>query len=198
MTPPPVVALVGLTLSAAVLIVLALLYLRRVEMPRPPIGTYRWSDIVVMSAAVILAPLGYLALPRPAVATVFGLMVFVALQLTLAPLAGGRTATGIAVVSCAATAAAALVGLPGLVTGLTDTILVIAIIGVANLWIQSGMRASHVAGFAGMLAGYDVIATSFTSLMTRFVEEVAGLPFAPIFALSGGQLPASIGLGDLL
>jgi hypothetical protein len=198
MSPPPVPPLAGLVLSVAALSVAAQIYLRRYELPRPPVGVYRWADIVFMTAAVLLAPPIYLAMPGPVVAGIFGAVILAAVQLTLAPILGGRPALAVALVGTLATAAAALAHQGLWVMGLTDGLLAIALVGVANLWVQGGMRASHVAVLAGLIATYDLVATGLTTVTARFVAEVQGLPFAPVFALTRGVAPVAIGLGDLL
>lgn len=188
----------AVVIYVALLLLLATIYLGRIDLPRPPIGVYLWSDIAVMSVVLIIAPLGYLALPTAAVAGIFGLVLAVALQFTLAPMLGGRRATLCALALCAATLVGWLIHQQGLTAVLSDLVLTIAVIGVANLWVQGGMRASHVAGLAGLLSGYDLVATSLTSLMDRFVSHVDGLPFAPMVVLSTTRPPVEIGLGDLL
>ena len=185
-------ALVGL------LIIAATGYFVRFELPRPPIGSFGWSDIAVMSAVVIIAPFGYLALPRVVVAVLFGLVVLVAIQLTLAPLLRARVASVVSVGWCGAIGLAAIFGQATLTAWLSGAALIVALIGVTNLWAQGGMRASHVAVFAGLLAGYDLLATCLSSVMSRFATELRGLPFAPMIAVSGGPRPTAIGLGDLL
>jgi hypothetical protein len=195
---PALGALVALTAFVAALIAVAWAYLARVEMPRPPIGSYERSDIVVMSVLVVVAPLAYLALPRSAVAAVFGLVVFGALQFTLAPLIGGRGSAAVAALLCGATAAAWLSHRSGLTVTLNDAALAAAVVGVANLWVQSGMSASQIAAFAALLTGYDVGATTLTTVMTRFGAEVQGLAFAPQVVLATGRAAVGIGLGDLL
>jgi hypothetical protein len=45
-------------------------------------------------------------------------------------------------------------------------VVALVVLGVANLWAQSGMRARHVAVLGGALALYDFIATSQLTLMT--------------------------------
>jgi hypothetical protein len=66
------------------------------------------------------------------------------------------------------------------------------------LWVQEGLRARHVAWLAGLIGVYDLIATTLTSVTARLASELQAMPFAPVFALTGGRAPVSIGLGDLL
>ncbi|MFC8823780.1 hypothetical protein ACFT9I_00265 [Streptomyces sp. NPDC057137] len=192
------IALVGLNCAVAAITAAGAGYFARVRMPRPPVGKYELPDVAVMTAVVVAAPLVYLALPRTAVAVVFGLVLCAALQFTLAPLIGGGRAWLASTVSVAVTAVCAFADLPVTVTVLTDVLLAIAVVGVANMWAQSGMRSVHAAWFAGALCCYDLVATGLTSVMDRFAAQVMGLPFAPLLAVTQGRPPVALGLGDLL
>ena len=189
-------ALAALTLCAAAAVALALAYLARVRLTRPPVGVYSAGDVAVVCVGVVLAPLLDLALPTPAVVAVFGVVLGTAVQFTLAPLTGGRWAWLLAAAAVAGTLA--LHGRPTAVMAATDLLLLVAVVGVANLWVQSGMRSAHVAALAAVLAGYDLVASTLTSVTVRFAAEVQGRPFAPQLALTRGALPVSLGLGDLL
>ncbi|MEU8699446.1 hypothetical protein AB0C61_17600 [Streptomyces sp. NPDC048680] len=191
-------ALVGLNACVAAITAAGAVYFGRVRMPRPPVGRYELPDVAVVSAVVVAAPLVYLELPRAAVAVVFGLVLCAALQFTLAPLFGGGRAWGVALGSVAATAGCAFADRPLAVMVLTDVLLAVAVVGVANMWAQSGMRSAHAAWFAGALACYDLVATGLTSVMDRFAAQVMGLPFAPLLAVTRGDPPVALGLGDLL
>ncbi|MFE6104013.1 hypothetical protein ACFVQ4_29205 [Streptomyces laurentii] len=191
-------ALLGLNGCVLVAMAAGAAYFHRVRMPRPPVGRYELPDVAVMYVVVVAAPLLYLVLPRTAVATVFGLVLCAALQFTLAPLTGAGRAWAIAAAAVAATAVTALLGHPLAVMVLTDVLLVTAVAGVATMWAQSGMRSAHAAWFAGALACYDLVATGLTSVMDRFAAQVMGLPFAPLLAVTRGEPPVALGLGDLL
>lgn len=191
----PSAGLVGCTI---LLIAVSVLYFHRWVLPRAPIGFFRAFDIAIMSAIVVIAPLVYLGLPPAVVVTIFALVLLAAVQLVLAPVIGGRIALAVSIVLCGATAAAWLLRHPLLTTVLTDVVLSLGVVGVTNLWVQGGLRARHVAWLAGLIAVYDLIATTLTSVTTRLATELQGMPFAPVFALTGGRTPVSIGLGDLL
>jgi hypothetical protein len=70
--------------------------------------------------------------------------------------------------------------------------------GLSNLWAQSGMKARHVALLAGVLAVYDLIATSLLPVTTDLVSRLAGMPFSPMVVWGTGHDRLGIGLGDLL
>ncbi|MBD0690960.1 hypothetical protein, partial [Streptomyces sp. CBMA123] len=197
-------ALTALSAAVAVEIALAARYLARIRMPRPPVGVYTGGDIAVLCAGVVVAPLLYTALPGAAVSAVFGLVLCLAVQFTLAPL---LAATGLragpwswaaALAGTAATGLAALTGHPGGARAGSDLLIAVAVVGVANLWTQSGLRAGHTAALAAALTGYDLAATTLTDTTARFFEQVRDRPFAPMLALTGGPQPVAVGLGDLL
>lgn len=188
----------GLVGYASLLIAASALYFHRWALPRAPIGFFRAFDIAIMSAMVVIAPLLYLALPPGVVITIFALTLLAAVQLVLAPVIGGRIALAVSTVLCGATAAAWLLGHPLLTTVLTDLVLSLGVVGVTNLWVQGGLRARHVAWLGGLIGVYDLIATTLTSVTTRLATELQGMPFAPVFALTGGSAPVSVGLGDML
>lgn len=190
----------GLSVCVALLMAVAGLYLTRVRVPRPPVGVYVPADIVMLCVGVVLAPLIYLALPGAVDSALFGLVLCLAVQFTLAPVCGGRWAWCLALLAAAVTVAFDVVA-GGSDVGVricTDVLLATAVVGVTNLWVQSGMRASHTAALAGALTFYDLVATTLTHVTERFADQVAGRPFAPLLALTGGGRPVAVGLGDLL
>ena len=76
----------------------------------------------------------------------------------------------------------------------------LAIVGITNLWAQSGMKARDVALLAGMLAIYDVIVTWQLTQTADLFSRLLGLPFAPIIAWPIGDQGhwLGIGMGDML
>ncbi|RGD56504.1 hypothetical protein DR950_00690 [Kitasatospora xanthocidica] len=197
-------ALAALSAAVAAETALAAWYLARVRMPRPPVGVYTGGDIAVLCAGVVLAPLLYTALPAAAVSAVFGLVACLAVQFTLAPLLAATPlratpwSWAAALTATAATALAALTGHPAAARAGSDLMIATAVVGVANLWTQSGLRSGHTAALAAVLTGYDLAATTLTATTTRFFEQVQDRPFAPLLALTGGPAPVAVGLGDLL
>ena len=186
-----------IVLIPAVAIVLGALYFLRVRMERPPVGVYTLGDVMIMMSAVLVIPVVYLALPSFAVATVLGLMTVFAIQLTLAPLLSGRVGLLVASGAAALDLVLFLAG-SSAATAWNNALLLILVIGVCNLYVQSGIKARDVAVFASLLAGYDLVATTLLPTMGDFLRKVIDLPFAPVFAWWGGPPPLVIGLGDVL
>jgi hypothetical protein len=83
-------------------------------------------------------------------------------------------------------------------SAVNDGVLIVAVVGLSNLWAQSGMKARDLAVLAGVLAVYDLVATSVLPLTTGLVGRLAGMPFAPMVVWGTGHEGLGIGLGDLL
>jgi hypothetical protein len=190
----------SLVLDATLIVMIAasVIYLRRVAMPRPPVGRFTGGDIAIMSVMLIVLPAAYLQLPAVAVSAVFGLVLFTAAQTALAPLAGGRAALGIAALAVAAEITAKLTGHAHVMLIVNDALIVVAVVGVVNLWAQTGMSAAHVTALAVVLTAYDIAATWLGALTSDFLNKVATEPFLPLLAVVGGTHPGGFGLGDCL
>jgi hypothetical protein len=190
-------------------------YLRRVRVDRPPIGVFNLRDLTFVFTMLVLLPPLYLHLPRWLVGAVLVLVSAGVVYLTLAPLVRGRppapagtgrpaagsVAAGLAAVAVA-TAEVALVltghAQSAAFTAINDAALLVIVVGVTNIWAQSGLRAGPVAAFGTVVAGYDLLATWFLPLMTDFFTHLQALPFAPTMGWGNGPGSAGIGLGDLL
>jgi hypothetical protein len=59
-------------------------------------------------------------------------------------------------------------------------------------------KARDVAVLGGVLALYDLIATSLLPLTTDLITRLANIPFAPVVSWGAGPERVVIGLGDLL
>lgn len=187
---------------AASAVLLGWAYFRHYQLPRPPVGVFTLGDVAVMMGAIILLPLLYLRVPLWALTGFFALVVLGILHFTAQPLLRFRPAVWLG--------ALVLVGADigtNLQFGATSApflavnniVLVSTIIGVTNLWAQSGMKARDVTLLGGALAVYDLIATTLLPLMTDLIAHLAHIPFAPLVAWGiGGGDGLGIGVGDLL
>ena len=176
-------------------------YFRRYAVSRPPIGVFNFKDITLMVLFVILLPFLYLLLP---VFLAAGLLLLAALSVcsfTLEPALHARWATWLSVlVLLAVDLAAALLFKTNndRFLAVNNLVLIVLIVGVTNLWAQSGMKARDAVLFGVRLAVYDVVATSLLPLTTAMVVRLAGLPLAPLLAWGSGSTAISLGLGDVL
>jgi hypothetical protein len=187
---------------SAVTVLLGWGYFRRYQVSRPPIGVMSLGDVVVLMSGIILIPYLYLALPGWLVGAILGLSTLGILQLLLEPVLPGRWSSWLVaaalMIADVGLALRAGVTSPGYLA-LNDMVLILAVVGVTNLWAQSGLKARDLAILAGMLTLYDLVATSLLPLTTELIQRLAGLPFTPLLAWPvDGRDWLGIGLGDLL
>ena len=191
-----------LLVALACVAALALGYLARYEIERPPVGVFTFPDIAFMATTVIVLPLLYLHIPIAVEGCVFGIVLLALLHYTVQPVLPRPVAVTTVVALMAADAALALWGTGG-ATGtaylvVNDLVLALALLGVANLYAQSGMRASHVATLAALLAAYDYIATAVLPTTADLIANLGEQPFAPQIVVGAGGSQVGLGLGDTL
>jgi plastocyanin len=194
-----VVATVG-SLAAALC---ALAYFRRVALERPPIGTFNTRDLSVLACFIVTLPLLYLAIPAD-VLTGFLVITFLsALMIALRPLFPGRALW---------TAVPALLAANILVTHgmhhtrggvqlywvLTSAVVMVAAVGIANLYVQGGLELRQIAWFTLFLAVYDITFTRVIPLTPLLAVALQGRPLDPSVGFAAGSYNANVGLGDLL
>lgn len=188
---------------AAGAILLGWIYFRRYSITRPPIGVFNRWDIAIMIGGIVLAPYLYLALPGWIVVGLLTIGVLSALYFVLEPVLRRPWAIWAATILLAgADVGSALAfgtaSAPFFIVN--NSVLTLVIVGLTNLWAQSGMQARDVALLAGALAIYDFIATWQLPLTTDLFSRLSGFPFAPLVAWradSAGRW-LGIGVGDLL
>jgi hypothetical protein len=191
------------TAHVVVLALAAWLYMRHLTMDRPPIGVFNRRDILIITVVIMTVPPLYLQLHSIVIAGLFSLVALVILQFTLAPLTRGRLAWLIALAIVVANIALALRGGGGetrepVFFAFNNIVIVVLVLGVANLWAQAGLRAREVFLFAMLLTVYDVVAVTWFPAMVEFFFRVVQLPFAPAVAWGDGPGLVGVGIGDLL
>lgn len=176
-------------------------YFRRYPITRPPIGVFNLWDVGVMLVGIVLVPYLYLALPIWVAGGLLTLGFVSALYFVCEPVfpawAGWAMTIALAALDIAAVATFGGASRPFFV--INNLVLILVVVGLANLWAQSGMQARDLAILAGALAIYDLVTTWLLPLMTNLIHRLATLPFAPLVAWpvqEWGWL--GIGLGDLL
>ena len=190
-----VAALAGSVLGASWLV------FRRVRLERPPLGAIDHSDIVFMAIVIMVMPWLYLALPPVAAAAVLLLGLTAVTAMLLGSVLGARIGRIVALALALSVVAASLSMPSSLVAiSINDLVLAVAIVAVANLWAQGGMRAGHLALLAGFLTVYDITATSILQLTGDLFAQQSGQPFAPVLAwpVGSGADWLGIGIGDVL
>jgi len=194
LNPLLLVAVIAVILSAA------WLYFRRVRVERPPVGVFNLRDIAFTFLVLVIIPPLYLELPTLTVASVLVLTATSLTYFTVTPVLGRRAGSLTAVGLAISEVAFSLWG-NGQSTGflvLNDIAVAVLVIGVCNIWAQSGVRARDVVVFACAVGVFDLVATWWMPLMTEFFTRVSALPFAPALAVGTGDEGVVIGMGDLL
>lgn len=193
-----IIAVVG---QVALVLAAGLAYLRGVRVDRPPVGVFNHRDVAVVGLVLVIIPPLYLRLPALALAAVFAVLSTAMLSVAMAPVVGGRRAFAVAVALVAGDIALAELAREShgwLFDGVNNLALAIVVVGVCAMWVQSGVRARHVAALAGCLAVYDVVATSALPLMADLVDRLGSLPLTPMLVWGHGDGLVGIGMGDLL
>ncbi len=196
--PPSLYVVFGFSAGA---MLLSWAYFRRYRIARPPIGVLGLGDVLVMIGAIILIPFLYLALPLWFVTGLLSLAMLSILYFALEPVLRSSWLTWLVVLLLVGVTTLSNLWLGAsspLFVFINNTVLLLAVVGATNLWAQGGMKARDVAALAGVLALYDLVATSLLPLMGDMAARLAGIPFAPAVSWGVGSQQLSIGLGDLL
>ncbi|HZN73019.1 MAG TPA: hypothetical protein VFC00_15220 [Micromonosporaceae bacterium] len=176
-------------------------YLQHVAASRPPVGVFNRSDVYALLFGVVVMPFAYLAIPAPVAVPVFGLVIVAIVAVSLGPVFGH---SGLAWLAALALGAADL-GLAAVAGArspaqlvVNGVLLCVAIVGIANMWVQSGMRARHLMVVAIALTVYDTVATALFPITFNLFTHLGAGPFAPFLAWWHLEHGVIIGLGDLL
>ena len=184
-------------------VLLSWLYFRRYQVTRPPIGVFNLTDIAYMIGGIILVPYLYLILPIWLVAALLVIGALSVLYFTWEPILRSRLLIWLVSLTFVGADIWASIQF-GTASNqffiVNDVVLLLMVIGLTNLWAQSGMRAGDAAILGAFLTVYDLTATWLLPVMTDMIARLAALPFSPMVAWSigEGRLWVGIGLGDLL
>ncbi|GAA0352151.1 hypothetical protein NE235_32505 [Actinoallomurus spadix] len=179
----------------------AVLYLRRVRVPRPPVGTFNGRDIAVMMGFVLALPFLYLALPGAALPAVLGLVFAGGLTVGYQPIVARtlpRWAAILALLGADLTSRLLLGGNSPVYWLANSCVVGLIVVSATNLNVQGGMRLRNIAWFILLLGLYDLTFATVLPLTQRLADAIQGYPFAPSAGLRIGGLGAVIGMGDLL
>ncbi|MGH2561689.1 MAG: hypothetical protein ACRDJH_21700 [Thermomicrobiales bacterium] len=189
----------GLTVGA---VLLGWAYLRRFPVTRPPLGVINLGDVAFMIGGIVLIPYLYLGLPIWLVGAILGLgmlaiLYFVAepvlrSPVLIWPVVGGLIGADVALALWQGTTSRAYFVV-------NDLVLLLVVVGISNLWAQSGLRARDLAVLAAALIVYDAVATAWLPLTSNLIDRLSGLPFTPmvVWRVEADRW-LGIGLGDLL
>jgi hypothetical protein len=188
--------------SCNVLMLLSgLAYFRHCRMTRPPLGVFNMTDVLIAMLIIVLAHFLYVVLPLWVAVGLFALATFCALYYTLEPLLHARSlallASGILIV--ADIGAAQIFGTKNNAFFLVnDLVILLVIIGVSNLWVQSGIKARDVVLFSMLLALFDFFATALSPLTFTLFARLQTAPLTPALAWMSNSAILGGGLGDFV
>lgn len=181
----------------------AVLYFQRIRLERPAVGLFNGRDILVLFAFIIALPFLYLVLPTAVLTGVlvltFSSGMYIALRPLLRPLYLWPLILALVIINIVVTET--LLGTRAgwqLYWVLTDVVVLISVVGVANLYVQGGMRLRHVALFSFGLAFYDGFFTFVVPIISKLADRFEGQPLDASIGFAMGPYNANIGLGDLL
>ena len=194
-----VVGVVG-SLAAALC---ALAFFRKVRLERPPIGTFNVRDLSVLAIFIVTLPVLYLELPAGVLTAFLVVTFFSASLIALRPLVPPAWLwCAIPLVLTANIVVTAHMddfrGGLQLYWVLTSAIVLVAGVGVANLYVQGGLGLRHIAWFTLFLAIYDIVFTRVIPLTPELAVALQGRPLDPSVGFAAGGYNANVGLGDLL
>jgi hypothetical protein len=166
---------------AVLTVAITLAYLTHVELPRPPLGVFDRSDVGILLAVIVSAPYLYVALPPVAASCLIGIGLLSTLSIALKPVVS-RARWVVVSTLLAADAMLVSIGSRSLACAANDALAILAIVAIANIWVQSGIRARDAALLAACLAIYDPIATSWQGVTSHLLAHASGSAFAPMLA----------------
>ena len=194
-------SIVAVLAQLGAIMVAGVMYLRRARVDRPPVGVFNRNDVLVVSAVLVIVPLVYLRLPTVILAVVFAVLSVGMLYFAMAPVLRPARAAGIGLALVGVDVVLALLAReshPWLFNGVNNLALAVMLVGMCNMWVQSGVRAGHVAWLGSGVAVYDVVATFGVPVMGDLVDRLSSLPLTPMVVWGEGQAAVGVGLGDLL
>jgi hypothetical protein len=180
-----------------------LFYFRRVRQERPAIGKFNGRDVMILFGFLVLLPVFYLVLPEWALTTVlvlsFTAALYIGFHTLLSPtplwlgigvLIGANLWMGQRMIN----------GVVNwqVVWAQNSIVVLLAVIGVANLYVQGGMELRHLTWFAGGLAVYDSLFTLMFPVSNLLIRAFVNHPLFPAMGMRIYYDEAIIGLGDLL
>jgi hypothetical protein len=187
--------------GAACALVGSWVYFRRYQLSRPPIGVMNIRDIATMIFAIMALPFLYLFLPVWMVATFLLLSALSVLYFTIKPALRTRWVVWVAALALLLLDGGAVyvfTAKQNTYFAVNNLALLLLVVGVANLWAQSGVKARDMVLLGIALAIYDFFATAQSLLMITLIERLSNLPLAPIIAWNGDGGTLLLGLGDVL
>jgi hypothetical protein len=191
--------LVVVAYSAAVMTA-AWLFFDRTPPWRPWIGVMNTSDVAVLLGVVVATPYLF-RLPEWGTTALLSVVVALTGYRIVKKIGRSRVlaaTVGAAVVAAEIGAAAIAADRSNALLLVNGAVLAAVIVGAASSIVKCGIQARDVAVLAGVLAVYDVVASSQLTLIDDLMVRASGRPFVPLFGWWHGSEHLVIGAADLL
>lgn len=179
----------------------AWLYFRRFHPARPPLGVFNRTDVIVLLAGLVAVPHLYLVLPAWIAAAFLAVGMLSILTLALQPILARPAlrwgTVGVLLLADVLLAISAGAASPTFML-VNDLVLLLAVVGTAAFWAQSGMGATDLVLLVVGVMAYDLFATTQVSVMEEILRRLSTVPFVPLVSWGEPGRVLSAGLGDLL
>jgi len=201
--PELLVILATWSVGALVCAACALAFLRRAQLPRPPLGVFDSSDLVVLYTGLAILPLLYIVLPSLVLTVLLAMMLVNILYVGLRPLFSAPVTWLLALLLVAISTVVTLAVNAGWQAGVTlhwvtnDLLVLMVVVTAANLYVQWGMCLRVVAWFVLVLACYDALFAWGIPLTPLLASHFAGAFFEPLFGFTVNGYSGYVGMGDL-
>jgi hypothetical protein len=182
---------------------LALLYFRRVRLERPALGVFNARDILLILVFILSLPFLYLVLPSYVLtgmlALTFSSALYIALRPFLRPLYLWPLVAFLLVGDIVVTRT-----LMGTTQGwqvywvFNNVIVLGAVVGISNLYVQGGMRMRQVVWFSFILACYDLFFDLVVPVSAHLADRFHGQPLDAAMGWISGSYSSNLGIGDIL
>lgn len=182
---------------------LSLLYFRRVRLERPALGVFNTRDILLILVFILSLPFLYLVLPSfvltGMLALTFSSALYIALRPFLRPLYLWPLVAFLLVGDIVVTRT-----LMGTTQGwqvywaFNNLIVLGAVVGISNLYVQGGMRMRQVVWFSFILACYDLFFDLVVPVSAHLADRFHGQPLDAAMGWIAGPYSSNLGIGDIL
>lgn len=199
MPTPTALAIVGTLYGLAMLLSVA--YFRRFRMPQPPLGVMNLSDVALALVCIVMVPYLHVLAPGWASTLFLALVMGGLFNLGLEPMVPRRERRWLLVLLGVGLGIAAPYLRPGddrVFTTINNGLIVLAVVAIANVWVQSGASARTLVVLALAVAVYDVIFTGRLPLTAELFARLDHRPFEPLIGWRDGPVWPAMGLGDTL
>jgi hypothetical protein len=182
---------------------LALLYFRRVRLERPALGVFNTRDILLILVFILSLPFLYLVLPSYVLtgmlALTFSTALYIALHPFLRPIYLWPLVAFLLIGDIVVTRT-----LMGTTQGwqiywvFNNVIVLGAVVGISNLYVQGGMRMRQVVWFSLILACYDLFFDLVVPVSAHLADRFHGQPLDAAMGWISGSYSSNLGIGDIL